>query len=62
MLNHVCQEEFQIRPVFEHELLPSKLGGSTGYKAILKFNQKVICQSSGQNKKDSKFACAKLAL
>ena len=62
MLCNICQEEFQIRPVFDHETLQSKFGGITGFRAILKFNQKVICHSQGQNKKDAKFACAKLAI
>lgn len=62
MLNFVITEEFQIRPnwVFEEHL--TKVGGTARFKAMLNMNLNFICQNDGQNKKDAKINCSKVAL
>lgn len=62
ILNFISQNEFEIRPHWKFEEELTKAGGTARFKAILEMNLQFLCQADGQNKKDSKVACAKLAL
>lgn len=62
ILNFITQNEFQIRPNWVFREKHNRSGGVCQFIAILEFNTNQICQAAGQNKKEAKIACAKIAL
>ena len=58
ILSFICENEFQSRPDFKYEevLLNRR------FKATLEINLEFLCCAEGQNKKEAKFLCAKMAI
>lgn len=62
ILIQVCEREFQTHPNWRYGETINRFGGVSEYIAILDFNQDFICSMKGKNKKEAKFACARMAL
>ena len=62
LLSFITQNEFQIRPNWVFKEKYNRDGSVCQFIAILEFNSHPICQASGQNKKEAKIGCSKIAL